>query len=234
MSYLIQQMWLCLLLAALLGALFGWWFGKSSCRSKLDDLDSSWRRKLEDSTNDHALKLAKTRKSTPAVITEVVAAPVAEVAVSPVAEVATAAVVPIVEQSSYEVEEVEGIGPSYGKKLRDMGISTTEQLLNQCYNTDGCVTVAEHVGIEDFVIRKWASMSDLLRLNEVEGQFSELMVYAGIDSVQDLGKQSASAFHAKLSTSNDAQNRVKAIPDESSLELMITQAKSLKAIIQDS
>jgi hypothetical protein len=221
MSYLIQQMWLCLLLAALLGALIGWWLAKSSYRSRLDELDASWRHKLEDSTNDHARKLAEISKTATAPIA------VAEV-------VAAAPAVSMTEQTSYEVEEVEGIGSSYGKKLRDMGISTTEQLLNQCFNTDGCVTVAEHVGIEDFVIRKWASMSDLMRLNGVEGQFSELMVYAGIDSVQDLGKQSASALHSRLSTSNETQNRVKSIPDEASLDLMITQAKSLKAIIQDS
>ena len=213
MSYLIQQMWLCLLLAALLGALIGWWLAKSSCRSKLDDLDASWRSKLDDQDKDYSRKLEEANK--------------------PVAAGTAAAAISIAEQTSYEVEEVEGIGPSYGKKLRAMGISTTEQLLNQCFNTDGCVTVAEHVGIEDFVVRKWASMSDLMRLNGVEGQFSELMVYAGIDSVQDLGDQSAGALHSKLSASNEAQNRVKEIPDESSLDLMITQAKSLKAIMQD-
>ena len=222
MSYLIQQMWLCLLLAALLGTLIGWWLATSSCRSKLDELDESWRRKLEDSSNEHTRKLAEIRTSaaTPVV------ADSAAVAIP-------AAAAPITDQTSYEVEEVEGIGPSYGKKLRDMGISTTEQLLNQCYNTDGCITVAEHVGIEDFVIRKWASMSDLMRINGIEGQFSELMVYAGIDSVQDLGKQSANALHSRLSISNEAQNRVKSIPDESSLDLMITQAKSLRAIMLD-
>ena len=212
MSYLISQMWLCLLLAALLGALIGWWLAKSSCRNKLDDLDASWRRTLDDQKRDHSRKLKDA--STPAAGT-------------------AASMISMAEQTSYEVEEVEGIGKSYGQKLRDIGISTTEQLLNQCCNMNGRVTVAEHVGIEDFVVRKWASMSDLMRLSGVEGQFSELMVYAGIDSVQDLGQQSAGALHNKLSTTNEQQKRVKTIPDESSLELMISQAKSLKAIMQD-
>lgn len=221
MSYLIQQMWLCLLLAALLGALIGWWLAKSSCRSKLAELDADWRNKFEKSSNEHARNLTEVSPAT--------AAPV----VATDAVTSTTPVLSMAEQTSYEVEEVEGIGPNYGKKLRGMGISTTEQLLNQCFNTDGCVTVAEHVGIEDFVIRKWASMSDLMRLNGIEGQFSELMVYAGIDSVQDLGKQNANTLYSKLSVSNEAQNRVKSIPDESALEQMITQAKSLKAILQD-
>ncbi len=213
MSYLIQQMWLCLLLAAILGALIGWWLAKSSCRSKLDDLDASWRHKLDDQDRDYSRKLENASK--------------------PVAAGTTASMISMAEQTSYEVEEVEGIGKSYGQKLRDIGISTTEQLLNQCCNMNGRVTVAEHVGIEDFVVHKWASMSDLMRISGIEGQFSELMVYAGIDSVQDLGQQSASALHSKLSAVNDEQKRVKEIPNQGSLELIISDAKSLNAIMKD-
>ena len=213
MSYLISQMWLCLLFAALLGFAIGWWLAKSSCRSKLDDLDADWRRRLDEKERDHSRKLEEASK--------------------PAATGIAAAIISDADQSSYEVEEVEGIGKSYGKKLRDIGISTTEQLLNQCCNMNGRVTVAEHVGIEDFVVRKWASMCDLMRLSGVEGQLSELMVYAGIDSVQDLAQQNESALYNKLSAANQGQNRVKSLPNESSLGLMINQAKSLKAIMQD-
>ncbi|QMU62272.1 MAG: DUF4332 domain-containing protein [Gammaproteobacteria bacterium] len=213
MSYLIQQMWLCLLLAALLGALIGWWLAKSSCRNQLDDLDKSWRRKLEDKESNYTKRLTEVSK--------------------PAATGTVDSMISMAEQTSYEVEEIEGIGKSYGKKLRDMGISTTEQLLNQCCIMNGRVTVSEHVGIEDFVVQKWASMSDLMRISGIEGQFSELIVYSGIDSVQDLGQQNAGALHSKLFTTNQQQNRVKTIPDESSLDLMINQAKSLKVIMQD-
>ncbi len=218
MSYLIQQMWLCLLLAALLGTFIGWLLGKSSCRSKLDDLNENWRRKFDDSANEYSRNL--TELSTTA-------------APDIVAQTPPPAIAPVTNQSSYDIEEVEGIGKSYGKKLRDLGISTTEQLLNQCCNMDGRITVAEQIGIEDFVVRKWASMSDLMRINGIEGQYSELLVYAGIDSAQDLGQQNANALHSKLSTVNIEQNRVKVVPDESSLASMIDQAKSLQAIMQD-
>lgn len=211
-------------MAAAIGAVIGYWLAKSSCSNKLDDLDATWRRKLEDNSNEHSRKLAELSTSdvtpadvTPAAVTSVSAPPVAA----------------ITKQSSYEVEDIEGIGKSYGKKLREMGISTTEQLLNTCCNLDGRITVAEQIGIEDFVVRKWASMADLMRINDIEGQYSELMVYAGIDSAQDLGQQNASALHSKLSTVNVEQNRVKVIPDESSLALMINHAKTLKVIMQD-
>ncbi len=212
MSYLIQQIWLCLLIAALIGAFIGWWLAKLSYRSKLDDLDAKWQRTLDEKESDYSRRL------------EIIDKPPADVA-APIASLA--------EQSSYDVEEIEGIGKNYGKKLRDMGISTTEQLLNQCCNLDGRITVAEQIGIEDFVVHKWASMADLMRINGIAGQFSELMVYAGIDSTQDLGQQNAAALYNKLSVSNQEQNRVKTLPDEASLDQMIKQAKSLNTIMQD-
>ena len=165
MGYLITQLWVCLLGAAIIGTATGYLLARSACRNRLEDLEESWKRKLDDKKNDYLRKLEEASKSS----------------------IATAKTqkISIAEQTSYNVEEVEGIGKSYSKKLHDIGISTTDQLLNQCCNMNGCITVAEHVGIEDFVVSKWASMSDLMRISGLEGQLSELMVYAGIDSVQN-------------------------------------------------
>jgi hypothetical protein len=223
MSYLITQLWICLLIAAAIGAIFGYWLAKSSCRKNLDELDANWQRKFDKSINNQTQNLSDTNASA----TIPAAASIEEI--EDVAPIAAA----VNDLSSYDIEEVEGIGKSYGKKLRDMGISTTEQLLNKCCNLDGRIMVAEQIGIEDFVVHKWASMSDLMRINGIEGQYSELMVYAGIDSAQDLAQQNAGTLHNSLSSANDQQNRVKTIPDESSLALMIDQAKSLNAIMQD-
>ena len=98
---------------------------------------------------------------------------------------------------------------------------------------EGRIEVANHIGIEDFVIFKWACIADLMRISGIDGQIAELLVYAGIDSTQDLGTQKASSLYNKLSSSNAEQNRVKEIPDETSLEKMISQARELPALIQD-
>jgi predicted flap endonuclease-1-like 5' DNA nuclease len=213
MSYLISQMWVCLLLAALLGAVFGYWLTKNSYHSKLKQSEKEWQQKLEDIQKQQILVEPKAPKT---------------ISEKPVEEFKSTA-----QQTSYDVEEVEGIGQNYGKKLRDIGITTTEQLLDKCCNMDGQIEVANYVGIEDFVIRKWASMSDLMRISGVEGQCSELMVYAGIESVQELAQQEASSLFNTLSSSNAEQHRVKDIPEITSLELMISQAKSLPAKMQD-
>ena len=215
MSYLITQMWLCLLIASLLGAVIGYWLAKYSCRSKLKELEADWQKKL------------KQKKSSEVVVQKDV-----DTSTIPVIETVERTISKA-DQTSYEVEEVEGIGNNYGKKLRDKSIATTQQLLDRCCDLDGQIEIANHIGIEDFVIRKWASMSDLMRVSGIEGQFAELMVYAGIDSVQDLGQRDAGTLYNLLSKSNEEQKRVKEIPDITSLEIMITQAAALRAIMQD-
>ena len=61
MNYLISQMWLCLLLAALLGAVIGYWLAKCSSQSKLDELEADWRNKLDE--QDHSQVIKEINKS---------------------------------------------------------------------------------------------------------------------------------------------------------------------------
>ena len=212
MGYLIQQMWFCLILAAVLGAIIGWLLKSLFCRGELEELESSWRSKVDRLEGEHADLQHKLSS--------------ASVEAVPVATAAPAPVVTPFEPTSYPVEEVEGIGPGYGKSIREMGITTTLELLDKCCRMDGRIQVAEKVGIEDFVVRKWASMCDLMRISGIRGQFSELMVYTGIDSVQDLAQQDPSRLHETLAKANQEQERVKTVPDASSLEDMINHAKT--------
>ena len=144
MEYLIIQMWLCLLVAALLGAIIGYWLAKYTYRTKLNELETKWRHKLDQQKTEYLPEIEKEAK--------------------PVIVDTTTDIISKAEQTSYEIEEVEGIGKNYGKKLRDIGLTTTQQLLDKCCTMDGRIEVANHIGIEDFVIHKWASMSDLMRV----------------------------------------------------------------------
>ncbi len=205
-------MWLCLLGAALIGAVIGYWLAKFSSQTKPVELKADRREKLDE--DDHSQQIVDTTE--------------------PLTTLTTVDTSSKADLSSYDVEEVEGIGENFGSKLRDKGISTTQDLLEKCSNMDGRIEVANHIGIEDFVILKWASMSDLMRVKGIDGQFAALMEYAGIYSTQDLAQQEANALHNKLANSNAEQNRVEEIPDTNSLESMINDAKSLPVKMLDS
>ncbi len=217
MNYLIQEMWVCLIVAAILGAIIGWIFKHLGANYQLGEQESIWRSKLEqaESERDHLKRLADSSNAA------IGSTPSYSASMKPT------------DPTSYSVEEIEGIGKSYGRKLAEKGITTTEQLLAKCGDLEGRMKIAEHVGIEDFVVRKWASMSDLMRIAGIAGQYAELMVYAGIDSVQHLGREKAEELEAKLIQSNEEQNRVKSLPDSTTLGFMIEQARTMATKMHD-
>ena len=87
---------------------------------------------------------------------------------------------------SYKIEDIEGIGPAYAKKLAAASITTTDHLLEKCCTPAGRKAVAEATGLSESVILKWSNMADLMRISGVGSQFSELLNGAGVDTIKEL------------------------------------------------
>ncbi len=82
------------------------------------------------------------------------------------------------------LEEIEGIGPVYGEKLRAIGITTVDKLLERCAGKQGRVAVARETGIDEKSILTWTNHADLFRIQGIGPQFSELLEEAGVDTVK--------------------------------------------------
>ncbi len=90
------------------------------------------------------------------------------------------------------VQEIEGIGETYSARLKDIGISTTGQLKQA-----NPLTTAKALGVHAREVRDWQSMADLMEINGVGKQYSELLMRAGIHSVDELaGSDPAKVFAA--------------------------------------
>ncbi len=133
----------------------------------------------------------------------------------------------------YPVEEVEGIGRGFGKKLRSLGIETTEDLLQRCCTQQGWEDVADKIGLkENYVVRKWASMSDLMRIPGIMGQFAELLEFSDVNSVQDLATRDPVRLLDKLKDVNQREHRVKEVPGLDVVTSWIEQARTLDAVMK--
>ncbi len=133
----------------------------------------------------------------------------------------------------YPVEEVEGIGKGFGKKLRALGIETTEDLLQRCCTRQGWEEVADKIGLKErFVVRKWASMCDLMRIPGVMGQFAELLEFSDVNSVQDLASRDPAQLLDKMFDVNQREHRVKEVPRLEVVANWIEQAKGLDAVMK--
>lgn len=129
---------------------------------------------------------------------------------------------------TYKIEEIEGIGPKYGAKLGEAGITTTEKLLELCCDKKGRKTVAEQTGFQESQLLKWANMADLMRVSGIGGEYSELLEAAGVDTVKELKTRRADNLTAKMVEINEAKKLVRSLPSQATVEKWIEQAKTLE------
>ncbi len=124
----------------------------------------------------------------------------------------------------YDIEEIEGIGPAYGKKFRSLGINTTCDFAKAYLNDDRAAKkVASETGIDLAAIQAWASMADIMRLPGIDGQYAEIMQAVGVSSKEDLGKFNAQILHEKMTKFNTTNTIVPEVP---SMELISQWAKN--------
>lgn len=132
---------------------------------------------------------------------------------------------------AYKIDQIEGIGEAYAKKLIAVGVTTTEELLKRAANAKGREKLADETGISQKLILKWANHADLFRIKGVAGQFAELLEAAGVDTVKELRHRVAANLYAKLVEVNDAKNLCNRVPSEVEIQRMIDQAKELDPVM---
>ncbi len=133
---------------------------------------------------------------------------------------------------TYKIIDVEGIGNVNAKKLVEAGINTVDDLLQKAKNPAGRKTLEETTGISGKSILKWTNHADLMRINGVGPQFSELLEAAGVDTVKELKHRVAENLQQKLEEINNKRNLVNRVPSVSEVQKMIDQAKELPAIME--
>lgn len=133
---------------------------------------------------------------------------------------------------TYKIIDIEGIGNVNAKKLVEAGINTVDDLLQKAKNPAGRKTLEETTGISGKSILKWTNHADLMRINGVGPQFSELLEAAGVDTVKELKHRVADNLQQKLEEINNKKNLVNRVPSVSEVQKMIDQAKELPAIME--
>lgn len=133
---------------------------------------------------------------------------------------------------NYKIIDVEGIGDVYAAKLQEAGINTVEELLENCKKKAGRVALAEKTGISEKLILTWTNHADLMRINGVGPQFSELLEAAGVDTVKEFRHRVADNLCAKMNEINETKHLVGRVPTAAELQKMIDQAKELEPAVE--
>lgn len=134
--------------------------------------------------------------------------------------------------ANYKIEDVEGIGPSYGEKLRNAGIKDTDALLAACNTKKQRSELAEKADISDTHILKWANMVDLYRITGVGSEFAELLEASGVDTVPELAQRNAANLAEKMVEVNDAKKLCRRTPTGTDVEKWVAEAKTLPRALE--
>ncbi len=134
--------------------------------------------------------------------------------------------------AQYKIEDVEGIGPAYGEKLRNAGVNNTDQLLTAGKTKKGRTDLAQKTGISETLILKWVNMVDLYRIKGVGSEFSELLEASGVDTVKELKHRIAANLVKKMTEVNEAKKLTRVVPTEAVVADWIEQAKKLPAAVE--
>jgi len=124
-----------------------------------------------------------------------------------------------------KIEWIEGIGPTYAKKLVEAGIKTTDDLLEAGATPKGRKTLAEKTGISDKLILKWVNLADLFRIKGVGEEYSDLLEEAGVDPVVELSKRVPENLHAKMLEANEKKKLVRRPLALSEVKKWVEEAK---------
>jgi len=129
------------------------------------------------------------------------------------------------------IEQISGIGPTYGERLRSLGIRTTEALLKAGATPQGRQELAEKVGVSADTILKWVNRADLMRITGIGEQYSDLLEAAGVDTVVELARRNPENLYQKLVEVNAEKGLVRRLPNQAMVADWIEKAKGLERAV---
>lgn len=125
------------------------------------------------------------------------------------------------------IENVEGIGPVTGEKLRAVGVHKSDDLLSKAQTPAQRKALAEATGLSAQQILKFANMVDLFRIKGVGGQYAELLEAAGVDTVAELARRRADNLTQAMAEANTKAPKVRRVPTLSEVTKWVAHAKEL-------
>jgi predicted flap endonuclease-1-like 5' DNA nuclease len=124
-----------------------------------------------------------------------------------------------------KIEEIEGIGEVFGKKLEKAGVGTVDALLEKGAKRDARHQLAEKTGISERQLLHWVDRADLIRIKGIGSEYSDLLEECGVTSGTELSHKQPAQLHKKLEEVNSRKHLVRRVPSTPEIEAWIREAR---------
>lgn len=128
--------------------------------------------------------------------------------------------------------KIEGIGEKYATKLKMVGISTTDALLERGRTPRGREDIAKKSGITKTLILEWVNLADLFRIKGVGEEYSDLLEEAGVDTVVELAQRNPDNLYPTVVEVNQKKKLVRKLPTHEQVKDWVKQAKKLPRVVE--
>jgi predicted flap endonuclease-1-like 5' DNA nuclease len=130
-----------------------------------------------------------------------------------------------------DVEIIEGIGHTYGARLRNLGVKTVKNLLRAGASRRGRRYLATKINVAPATLLKWVYRADFFRVKGIGKQYSSLLESAGVNTVADLALRDPDSLCERLRMVNRRKNLVRRTPPSKMVAEWVKNAKYLKRIV---
>jgi predicted flap endonuclease-1-like 5' DNA nuclease len=132
-----------------------------------------------------------------------------------------------------KIEDVEGIGATYAAKLAEAGVPTTDALLERGAKPSSRKSLEDATGISGKLILEWVNHADLMRIDGVGSEYSDLLEAAGVDSPAELANRNAATLENTFQEVVAARpGIVRRVPSQGEVEGWIAQSKELPKLVE--
>lgn len=128
---------------------------------------------------------------------------------------------------SYSIKDLKDVSTGAAQKLAELGVTTTEQLLDKAGAAAGRKNLAEELGASASQVLTWVNEADLMRIPGVAEGFSQLLEAAGVDTVKELATRNAENLTARIAEVNSQLNLTGRVPSQEQVAGWIEAAKGL-------
>lgn len=103
-----------------------------------------------------------------------------------------------IQACDWSIEQLPGLSLPDQSKLRELGITTTGQLLKKVSTPQSMQALASQLQIKSQYVQKWVALADLARIPGIGCQYCGLLLHAGVCSVSQLAQIPAHRLHQQI------------------------------------
>jgi predicted flap endonuclease-1-like 5' DNA nuclease len=153
---------------------------------------------------------------------------------APTAPAATQAATDLEAERAYKIEDLLGIGPVYGEKLRKLGLTNTDKLLAACTTRAKRKDVAAEADIPYKLVLAWAQKVELMKIKGIGPRGSNLLNAVFVQSVKDLANRSPENLHERVAIANTFKPKfLDNTPSAATITKWVEAAKALPKDISE-